>query len=101
MQDLIEAHGGYQNLKSYQMTKIVYDATVAFCNRLIDKRSRTHDKMVQPPGAASRISPKGAWRPARRVRPSSSLLAWPGRVSKGMTSQSSGLFIIDEYEFIL
>lgn len=25
---LIEAHGGYRNLKSYQMTEIVYDATV-------------------------------------------------------------------------
>jgi four helix bundle suffix protein len=44
---LIEAHGGYRNLKSYQMTEIVYDATTAFCNRLIDKRSRTHDQMVQ------------------------------------------------------
>jgi len=44
---LIEAHGGYRNLKSYQMTEIVYDATTAFCNRLIDRRSRTHDQMVQ------------------------------------------------------
>jgi restriction system protein len=44
---LIEAHGGYRNLKSYQMTEIVYDATAAFCNRLIDRRSRTHDQMVQ------------------------------------------------------
>jgi len=43
----IEAHGGYRNLKSYQMTEIVYDATTAFCNRLIDRRSRTHDQMVQ------------------------------------------------------
>lgn len=44
---LIEAHGGYRNLKSFQMSEIVYDATVAFCNRLIDRRSRTHDQMVQ------------------------------------------------------
>jgi len=44
---LIEAHGGYRNLKSYQMTEIVYDATTAFCNRFIDRRSRTHDQMVQ------------------------------------------------------
>jgi restriction system protein len=44
---LIEAHVGYRNLKSYQMSEIVYDATVAFCNRFIDKRSRTHDQMVQ------------------------------------------------------
>lgn len=44
---LIEAHGGYRNLKSYQMSEIVYDASVAFCNRFIDRRSRTHDQMVQ------------------------------------------------------
>jgi len=44
---LIEAHGGYRSLKSYQMSEIVYDATTAFCNRLIDRRSRTHDQMVQ------------------------------------------------------
>lgn len=44
---LIPPHGGYQNLKSYQTAEIVYDATVAFCDRFIDKRSRTHDQMVQ------------------------------------------------------
>src|SRR5512141_2350265 len=44
---LIAAHGGYQNLKSYQMSEIVYDAATAFCNRFIERRSRTHDQMVQ------------------------------------------------------
>ncbi len=44
---LLEPHGGYQNLKSYQMSEIVYDAATAFCNRFIDRRSRTHDQMVQ------------------------------------------------------
>lgn len=44
---LILAHGGYRQLKSYQMAEIVYDATVAFCDRLIDRRSRTHDQMIQ------------------------------------------------------
>lgn len=29
------------------MAEIVYDATVAFCDRFINKRSRTHDQMVQ------------------------------------------------------
>ncbi|MGB4292113.1 MAG: four helix bundle suffix domain-containing protein [Bacteroidales bacterium] len=43
----IPPHGGYQKLASYQMAEIVYDATVYFCNRYIDKRSRTHDQMVQ------------------------------------------------------
>jgi restriction system protein len=44
---VIPPHGGYQNLKSYQMAEIVYDATVKFCERFIDKRSRTLDQMVQ------------------------------------------------------
>jgi hypothetical protein len=26
---------------------LVFDATVKFCDRFIDKRSRTHDQMVQ------------------------------------------------------
>ncbi len=45
--ELIPAHGGYRKLASFQMAEIVYDATVAFCNRFVDKRSRTHDQMVQ------------------------------------------------------
>jgi restriction system protein len=44
---LIPPHGGYQKLKSFQMSEIVYDATIVFCDRFIDKRSRTHDQMVQ------------------------------------------------------
>lgn len=44
---LIPAHGGYRDLRSYQMSEIVYDTAVAFCDRFISKRSRTHDQMVQ------------------------------------------------------
>ena len=40
-------HGGYEHLRSYKVAEAVYDATVVFCNRFIDKRSRTHDQMVQ------------------------------------------------------
>src|SRR6201989_84529 len=45
--DLISAHGGYRHLKSFQHAELVYDATVRFCDRFIDRRSRTHDQMVQ------------------------------------------------------
>ncbi|RJQ56617.1 MAG: four helix bundle protein [Nitrospiraceae bacterium] len=45
--NLIPPHGGYRKLRSYQTAEIVYDATVVFCNRFIDRRSRTHDQMVQ------------------------------------------------------
>lgn len=43
----IPPHGGYLNLLSYQKAQIVYDATLYFCDRFIDRRSRTHDQMVQ------------------------------------------------------
>jgi restriction system protein len=46
-ESLIPKHGGYRDLKSFQNAAIVYDATVVFCDRFIDKRSRTHDQMVQ------------------------------------------------------
>lgn len=44
---LIPKHGGYRKLKSFQVGQLVYDVTVRFCDRYIDKRSRTHDQMVQ------------------------------------------------------
>jgi four helix bundle suffix protein len=43
----IDPHGGFRSLKSYQMSELVYDATVVFCDRWIGRRSRTHDQMVQ------------------------------------------------------
>jgi len=45
--ELIPVHGGYRKLRSFQAAQLVYDATVAFCNRFLDRRSRTHDQMVQ------------------------------------------------------
>ena len=44
---LIAPHGGYRQLKSFQQAELVYDSTVKFCDRLIDRHSRTHDQMVQ------------------------------------------------------
>ena len=44
---IIIPHGGDKNLKAYQMAEIVYDATVKFCARFVDKRSRTTDQMIQ------------------------------------------------------
>lgn len=43
----IPTHGGYENLLSYRKAEIVYDATVWFCDRWIDRRSRTRDQMIQ------------------------------------------------------
>jgi four helix bundle suffix protein len=44
---LIPPHGGYRQLKSFQVAQLVYDVTVRFCDRYIQKRSRTYDQMVQ------------------------------------------------------
>src|SRR2546423_7142245 len=44
---LIPPHGGYRKLKSFQIAQLVFDVTVRFCDRYINKRSRTHDQMVQ------------------------------------------------------
>jgi four helix bundle suffix protein len=39
--------GGYRDLRGFQTSTIVYDATVAFCERFVDRHSRTVDQMVQ------------------------------------------------------
>jgi four helix bundle suffix protein len=44
---LVPKQGGYRKLKSFRVARLVYDVTVRFCDRYIDKRSRTHDQMVQ------------------------------------------------------
>ncbi len=44
---LIPPHGGYRKLKSFQIAQLAYDVTVRFCDRYIERRSRTHDQMVQ------------------------------------------------------
>jgi hypothetical protein len=43
----IAPHGGFRSLKSFQMSEIVYNGTVRFCDRWVGRRSRTHDQMVQ------------------------------------------------------
>jgi len=46
-QERLRPSGGYRRLRSFQTTSIVYDTTVLFCDRFMDKRSRTVDQMVQ------------------------------------------------------
>lgn len=43
----IPAHGGYRRLHSYRKAEIIYDLTVCFCGRFLEKRDRTVDQMVQ------------------------------------------------------
>ena len=47
MDKLIVKHGGFRELKSFQIARLIFDITIRFCNRFIDKKSRTNDQMVQ------------------------------------------------------
>ncbi len=44
---LIPRHGSYRQLKSFQVAQLVYDITVRFVERYVDKFSRSRDQMVQ------------------------------------------------------
>jgi len=46
-QKRIRPSGGYRGLRSFQTATVIYDATVSFCDRFIDKHSRLVDQMVQ------------------------------------------------------
>lgn len=39
--------GGYRDTASFQTSTLIYDATVWFCEKFVDSRSRTVDQMVQ------------------------------------------------------
>jgi four helix bundle protein len=44
----LRPHGGYRKLRSFQVAEVIYDGTVAFCNRFLDaRRTRLVDQMEQ------------------------------------------------------
>jgi four helix bundle suffix protein len=43
----LRSSGGYRNTCSFQTATTIYDATVWFCEKFVDPRSRTVDQMVQ------------------------------------------------------
>jgi four helix bundle suffix protein len=43
----IPPHGGYEDLLSFQKARVIYDATVWFCDRYLQRRDRTNDQMIQ------------------------------------------------------
>lgn len=40
-------HGGFKQLKAYQVAELCYDFTCRFCARYIDRKDRHYDQMVQ------------------------------------------------------
>ena len=75
-------HGGYEKLRSYKVAEAVYDATVVFCDRFIEKRSRTHDQMVQAARSGVRNISEGSGAAATSRR-SEMLLTNVARASLG------------------
>ncbi len=47
MTDLLPKYGGYRKLRSFQVSQLIYDVTVRFCGRYIERTSRTRDQMTQ------------------------------------------------------
>jgi restriction system protein len=44
---IVLPHGGYRKLLSFRCARLVYDGTVVFCERFVDRFSRTRDQMIQ------------------------------------------------------
>ncbi len=57
---LIPPHGGYRALRCFALSEVVYDGTVAFARRFLDRKSRTHDQMVQAARSGSRNIAEGS-----------------------------------------
>lgn len=64
MSNLTHAKGGYQSLIVYWLAVDIYDLTVIFCNRYIDKKSRTHDQMVQAARSGKQNIVEGSLEPS-------------------------------------
>jgi four helix bundle suffix protein len=43
----IPSHGGYRHLITFQKAEIIFDGTIYFTNRFLNKYDRTKDQMVQ------------------------------------------------------
>lgn len=54
MQDKSSSRPGYEYLITFMLGKVIQDLTAEFCDRFIDKKSRTYDQMVQ----AARSNPQ-------------------------------------------
>ena len=59
MQSIKRTKAGYEYLLAYKITVPIYDYTVEFCRRWIDKRSRTYDQMEQAGRSGMQNLPEG------------------------------------------
>ncbi len=44
---IMPKHGGYRRLRTYIQSQVIYEATIRFCERYVNRKDRTFDQMVQ------------------------------------------------------
>lgn len=47
MPEILLPHGGFEDLKSFQLARLIFDITARFAEMYIDAKSRTRDQMTQ------------------------------------------------------
>ena len=47
MSEILLPHGGFEDLKSFQLARLIFDITGRFAEMYIDAKSRTRDQMTQ------------------------------------------------------
>lgn len=82
--------GGYKNLLVYRLAVTIYDFTVLFCDRWIDKKSRTYDQMIQ----AARSGKQNIVEGSKELSSSSDLML-------GSVSRSSYAELAEDFEDFL
>ncbi len=83
----IDPHGGFRNLKSYQMSEIVYDATVAYSATAGSAAAPAPMiKWCRPPAAASRTLPRAACASGTSKKIELKLVGWPAPAWKSCCS---------------
>ena len=79
MSEILLPHGGFEDLKSFQLARLIFDITARFAEMYIDAKSRTRDQMTQAArsggqniaegseaASRGRMAPPGRRQPAAR-----------------------------------
>lgn len=82
--------GGYKSLLVYRTSTTIYDLTVIFCDKWINKKSRTYDQMIQ----AARSGKQNIVEASKELSSSSDLLL-------NSVSRSSYAELLEDYEDFL
>ena len=68
MSEIIQPHGNYQELESYQTSMVIFDATNDFCQWYLQKGDRTLDQMIQAARSGKSTERRETMRDAIKIR---------------------------------